>query len=100
MLNALPSNKATGPDGIGNFILNSISKSLSQPLCKLFNFSNVSPIHKKNNRNDIRNYRPISLLTNISKVFEKLIYKPVYEYFTHNKFFNDKNSGFRKETAL
>ena len=58
--------------------------------------ANVSPIHKKNNRNDIRNYRPISLLSNISKVFERLIYKPVYEYLTHNKLLIDKNSGFRK----
>ena len=58
--------------------------------------ANASPIHKKNNRNDIRNYRPISLLSNISKVFERLIYKPVYEYLTHNKLLNDKNSGFRK----
>ena len=57
--NCLSYNKATGPDGIGYLILKSVSKSISQPLCKLFNYSlqkgqfptswkvaNVSPVFK------------------------------------------------------
>ena len=39
ILKHLPSNKATGPDGIGNFILKSTAVSIFKPLCKLFNYA-------------------------------------------------------------
>jgi Notch-like protein len=38
-------------------------------------FSQINPILKKGNKEEISNYRPISLLTSFSKVFEKVIYK-------------------------
>ena len=91
VLNCLSNNKATGPDGIGNLILKRLSKSLSQPLCKLFNYSlqsgqfptswkvaNVSPVFKKIDNKNPQNYRPISLLPNISKVLERLVYSKLY----------------------
>ena len=40
--------------------------------------ANVSPIFKKGNRSDVKNYRPISLLSNVSKVFERLVYNRLY----------------------
>ena len=67
--------------------------SLSRPLCYLFNLSLstgyipqewkahiIIPIHKSNDRSLVSNYRPISLLSNISKVLERLIYNNVSEY--------------------
>ena len=43
-------------------------------------FSQINPIFKKGNNAVISNYRPISLLTSFSKVFEKVIYKRLYHH--------------------
>ena len=57
--------------------------------------SNVNPIHKKNYTKDKHNYRPVSLLCNVSKVFERLIYDKLYTFLLSNNLLTDKNSGFR-----
>ena len=42
----------------------------------------IVPIYKnKGDKNEMRNYRPISLLSPFSKVFEKVVYKQIYQYF-------------------
>ena len=42
------------------------------------------------------NYRPISLLPSISKIFEKVIYKQLYVYFQESELFYNSQYGFRK----
>ena len=109
ILNQLQSNKATGPDGIGNFILQATAVSISNPLCKLFNYcltkqtfpeiwklAYVTPVHKKNEKMFCQNYRPISLLNNISKIFERAVYNTLYDYLISNNLLNPKNAGFKK----
>ena len=41
----------------------------------------VTPIHKKKDKSDKTSYRPVSILSNISKVYGKLIYNQPHEYF-------------------
>ena len=64
----------------------------------------VAPLFKKNSRSDVRNYRPVSILTSISKVFEYLVYKQVEEYFVRQNLLYELQSGFRaaysKETCI
>ena len=43
--------------------------------------ADVTPIHKKKDKSDKTNYRPVSILSNISKIYEKLIYNQLYDYF-------------------
>ena len=43
--------------------------------------ANVTPVHKKGSQSEKGNYRPVSILPNLSKVFERCIYKQIYEYF-------------------
>ena len=43
--------------------------------------ADVKPILKKYSRNDKRNYRPVSILYNISKIYEQLLYKQLETYF-------------------
>jgi len=45
---------------------------------------------------DVKNYRPISILPSLSKVFEKLIHKHLFSYFEANNLLYNRNSGFRK----
>ena len=57
----------------------------------------VIPIHKKDSRPEVSNYRPISLLPNIDKIFEKLMHSRLIEFleersFTTNSLVFDKIS--------
>ena len=56
--------------------------------------SNIVPCHEKDSKSLIKNYRPISLLPIFSKVFERLIYNSLYNYFIQNKLFTECQSGF------
>ena len=57
--------------------------------------ANVVPIHKKEDKQIIKNYRPISLLPICGKLFEKLIFDSLYSYLHSNKLITSKQSGFR-----
>ena len=57
--------------------------------------ANVTPVHKKNDKQVVTNYRPISLLPILSKVYEKIIFKNLYNYLMANKFISNNQSGFR-----
>jgi len=62
---------------------------------KLENAS-IVPIFKKRDKLKKENYRPVALLCNISKVFERLVYFALSEHFIKNKLLSTKNSGFKK----
>ena len=84
-------NKSSGPNSIPYKILNLLKKDISKQLADLFNLSlssdvfpsllkiaKVVSVHKKDSKLDCCNYHPISLLSNIEKILEKLMYKRVY----------------------
>ena len=56
----------------------------------------VCPIFKSGKRDECANYRPISILSAISKIFEKLVFEQLSRYLTTNKILTDYQSGFRK----
>ena len=56
--------------------------------------SNVAPVHKKDSTNLVKNDRPISLLPIFSKIFERLIFNSLINYFMQNKLFTECQSGF------
>ena len=86
LLKKLNSNKACGPDAIHGKILKKCAASLSTPLSLLFSLSyntgsipkewkmaNIVPVHKKGSKDDIENYRPISLTSLVMKTLERVI---------------------------
>ena len=56
--------------------------------------ANVCPIHKKRDRSNVSNYRPISLLNSENKVLERLIIKNLYNHLLYNNFLSSFQSGF------
>ena len=57
----------------------------------------VLPIYKKGEDYLLEIYRPISIIPSISKVFERIIHKQLFNYFTENKIFYEKHYGFRSQ---
>ena len=56
----------------------------------------IIPVYEKGNNKLIDNYRPISLLPTISRIFETAIYSQLYEYIEHYHIINGFQYGFRK----
>ena len=107
MLKSLKIGKAAGPDSVNNRLLQKLAYPLSFPLCDLYNFSfssgtvpdlwkkaNVTPVFKKNDPSDPSNYRPISLLSAVGKVMEKIVHKYVFNFFRDNAVITSLQSGF------
>ena len=57
--------------------------------------ANVVPVHKRNNKQLIENYRPISLLPVCGKILERVIYNKMFEFFTENELISHNQSGFK-----
>ena len=56
---------------------------------------NVVPIHKKGDKQAIKNYRPVSLLPICGKIFERLLYDSMFDFFSKNNLLSPNQSGFR-----
>ena len=56
----------------------------------------VTPIFKGGEKTEKSNYRPISVLPVISKLFDKLVFDQLYQYMTKNDLFSHNQSGFRR----
>ena len=55
------------------------------------------PLHKAGAKDDVNNYRPISLLIVWTKIFERIMYNRIYTYFETFDLFNANQFGFRKK---
>ena len=117
IIDKLSSNKATGPDGMNVRTLKLISPVFARPLTKLLNLSissgkfptewktaKVTPLFKSGPRDIKNNYRPISVLSILSKVLEKHVAKSLMNHLTENGLLYNLQSAFREghstETAL
>jgi len=100
---------STGPDGISTSLLKHIIEEVKTPITTIINqclssgifphelkVAKITPIFKKNDPQLFDNYRPISLLPAISKVFEKIIHSQIYSYFVSNHLLFDSQYGFRE----
>ena len=65
----------------------------------LWKKSHIIPTHKKNDKRCINNYRPVSLLPICGKIFERIIYNPVYLCLENNDLLNPHQSGFRSNDS-
>ena len=57
--------------------------------------ANVVPVHKKGDKQILKIYRPISLLSIAGKIFERLLYDRMFEFFIKNNSISKNQWGFR-----
>ena len=66
----------------------------------MLKIAKVIPVYKANNKPQINNYRPISLVPNLSKVLEKLIKTQLVKFFKKNKLFYDYQYEFKEKHSV
>ena len=110
IISSLNSNKASGPNSISYRIMFLLKNEILKQLADLFNLSfmtgvfpsvlktaKVVPVFKKDSKLNYSNYRPISLLSNIEKILEKLMYKRLYAFLNYNNIIYDLEFRFRQQ---
>lgn len=116
-LSSLDISKATGLDGIGPRLLKLSSPVITKSITfvvrqslltgkfpSLWKQAKVNPLHKGGAKEEINNYRPISILPTLSKLLEKFIQKHLMTFMNTYDVLHQSQSGFRSgystETAL
>ena len=108
-MRCLSTSKAIGVDKISVKILKISASAISPSLADIFSYAiinssfpndckiaRVLPLYKNGPRNLPGNYRPISILPVISKVFERILYIQLYQYLTANQLLSKHQFGFRQ----
>ena len=109
VLKNIRGSKAAGPDNIPASMIKDAAEELAAPISFLINYSfetgtfptaektaKVTPLYKSGERNSFNNYRPISVLSVISKVAEKLAFNQLSDYFEKNHLLSNCQYGFRR----
>ena len=85
----------TNRDTFAGFIANDFNNCVDKGLfLDDLKHADVTPIYKNKDKSDKTNYRPVSVLPNISKIYEKIIYNQLYDYF--DDILSPSQCGFRK----
>ena len=108
LLHGLGPNKASGIDGISSRILKLSAAVISPSLTSIFNQSiltgifpndwkiaRITPIFKSEAKDEMTNYRPISVISVVAKIAEKLIYNQIYNYLHNYNLLSNSQHGFR-----
>ena len=101
-------NAAAGPDEIPAILLKNCAIALKSPLYiiwktsinmgeipKILKTGLVSPIYKGGDRSEPKNYRPVSLTSHVTKIFEKIVAKNISNFLNENDLYNEDQHGFR-----
>ena len=109
IIKSMKAKKSTGFDEISNRLIKEVQNQIKVPLMDIINSSlcsstvpsswkvaKIIPLHKGGDRTDMNNYRPISLLSALSKVLEKVVHHQTYN-FVENKILTVSQFGFRKQ---
>ena len=113
VISTFKTSKGSGPDSIPNFFIKIAVSVIARPLAFLFNSSlfqgvflnnwkhaRVSPTFKDGSTEELSNYRPISVLPFLSRLFEKLVYCRLYKYLDCNGLIYRHQSGFRSPHSV
>ena len=65
----------------------------------ILKISKITPLHKKNAKTELKNYRPISVLCNLSKIFDSLLHSRIRCFFEEQGLLSGNQFGFRKDRS-
>ena len=112
LMENLDINKAPGPDGVSNWILRECRDQLGDKIHSLVSLSltqgkvpkdwkraNIVPIYKSGNRKNPLNYRPVSLLSVVGKLCERMVKEAWMTYLEDKKVLTNCQYGFRKGSS-
>ena len=112
LLRTVNTKKAPGPDGVSPFLLKHCAEEIAAPLTHIFQQclqtgtwptqwkeARVTPVHKKRERTDPANYRPISLLSVVSKLLERVIAEQLTQHLEDHHLLSPRQFGFRKRRS-
>jgi len=111
-IDSMKLNKAAGPDELTSTFIKGLNGDINGPLVDLFRKSmeegtipedwkcaNVTAIYKKGKKLEPGNYRPVSLTSNIGKVFERIIKEDIVKFMERNKIIRNSQHGFRNKRS-
>jgi hypothetical protein len=109
VIRSLKNTTTVGMDDISTSVIKNNCRVLAPPLTYIINLtlnsgifpddlktSIVRPLHKKGERTDIKNYRPIAQLSVFSKIFERIYYDSIYTFLEKYNVFTNEQYGFRR----
>ena len=112
LIKEMNTSKSLGPYSMPTNILKLSCSVLSKPLVKLINllfsegafpnllkFANIIPLFKKGDNLDYNNYRPISIISNIGKLIEKIVHKRLYSFLEKKYLLFKQQYGFRSKLS-
>jgi hypothetical protein len=108
IINSMKNSTSCGCDDVSSIDLKILCNVVSKPIASLINHyieigefpsclksAKITPMYKGGDKREPGNYRPISLLSSFSKIFEKVLYRRFTSYITINGGFDPKQYGFQ-----
>lgn len=110
LIKLMKAKKSSGHDNISSWLIKQLNVTICSPIAIIINKSmsegmfpddlkiaKIIPIYKSKEKHYFNNYRPISLLSSISKLYEKIVYTRLYNFL--NPAFYDRQFGFRAKRS-
>ena len=112
LLGSLKNKTSTSVDQLDNYAVKLAADFIAEPLHHIiclsimqnkfptcWKFTKIVPLHKKKSQLKRENYRPVAILSPLSKVLEKVVYSQIYSYFERNKLFHPSLHGYRRDRS-
>ena len=112
LLGSLKNKTSSSVDMLDNYAVKLVADQVSGPLHHVitlslmqqkfptsWKFTKIIPLHKKGSQLKKENYRPVAILSPLSKVMEKIMYEQIYNYFSRNNLFHPSLHGYRKDRS-
>ena len=112
LLGSLKNKTSTLVDQLDNYAVKLAADFIAEPLHHIiclsimqnkfptcWKFTKIVPLHKNKSQLKRENYRPVAILSPLSKVLEKVVYSQIYSYFERNKLFHPTLHGYRRDRS-